>query len=70
MPADPCRLCDQPHDGPRYIAGLGEHDWAPGWEPPRKPLPKSDRAVTYPTDPHDPDGTRMYCGDRLPFGRN
>lgn len=41
MPTDPCRLCDLPHDGPRYTAGLGEHDWAPGWEPPRKPLPKA-----------------------------
>ena len=77
MPTDPCRLCDQPHDGPRYIAGFGDHDWTPGWEAPRKPLPKSDRkpthpagGVTYPVDPTDPDGTRMYCGDRLFYGRS
>jgi hypothetical protein len=74
---DPCLLCDRPHDGPRYTAGLGEHDWTPGWEAPRKPLRKSDRkaiphpagGVTYPVDPHDPDGTRI-CGDRLFYGRN
>jgi hypothetical protein len=77
MPTDPCRLCDLPHDGPRYTAGFGDHDWEAGWEPPRKPLPKSDRkpiphpagGITYPTDPHDPDGTRL-CGDRLFYGRN
>jgi hypothetical protein len=91
MSADPCRLCDLPHDGPRYIAGLGDHDWEPGWEAPRQPLPPAETytdqliaerhadgldangrtaqvpqpiphpagGITYPTDPHDPDGTRM-----------
>jgi hypothetical protein len=51
---------------------FGEHDWEPGWEPPRKPLPKAagDRqpiphpagGITYPVDPHDPAGDRLFYG--------
>lgn len=75
MPTDPCRLCDLPHSGPRYTAMFGEHDWEPGWEPPRKPLPKAAAqpiphplgGITYPIDPHDPEGARLP-GARLPFG--
>jgi hypothetical protein len=74
MPADSCRVCDLPEEGhgTRYTAGVGEHEYYPPRDTrpvyertgDRKPIPHPLGGITYPTDPHDP------AGDRLFYGRN
>jgi hypothetical protein len=72
MNTDPCRVCDLPQAGHsrRYIASYGEHEWmAPRDTRPvhertggPKPIPHPAGGLTYPTDPHDPAGDRLFYG--------
>jgi len=71
MPTDPCRVCDLPQagHGRRYTAGYGDHEWMrprdtrPVHER-RQPIPHPLGGITYPTDPTDPAGDRLFYGHR------
>lgn len=67
MSADPCLHCGHSEDGHgiRYAALVGDHEYLPSHEPtPAAPraIPHPLGGITYPIDPHDPAGDRLFYG--------
>ena len=64
MPNDDCRICDLPQagHGRRYTAGYGDHEWMRPRPATPAPIPHPLGGITYPTDPHDPAGDRLFYG--------